>query len=149
MIISYKINISSAVIAGVDPIEQSVVCSRRVNETTGSISLFVTWWGNFSNLPLTYYSDSLDVTRLTVFNGMQNSTTRDQGIERRLRLVFQSRPKLGKDRQEFLDRTRNNAPIVVQSEVRANGSGFINVLEMPPVTSVVYDHYLLRVSCKG
>lgn len=78
-----------------------------------------------------------------MYNGKANSTLRERGIETR-GVVFVPINGLGEDQQAF---TRSdNSVIVVLSEVRANGSGSINVLGLPLAIDDEYDHYLLLVS---
>ena len=132
-----------SVILGADRIEQSFVCSREVDETTGQLIISVTWRGNFSHLPPSYYGDTLDKTRLSVFRGKINSTSRDPGIENRGILVtFMD----GLGQEQKTHRLRNNIVVLSLLEVRANGSGVIHVLGMPPYTVGDDDHYLLLVS---
>ena len=127
---------------GTDRIEQSVVCSRQVDEATGQISVSVIWRGNFSHLPPSYYGDTLANTRLSVFSGNVNSTSRDLGIERR-GLLATWIDGLGKQQQTHI--VRGNT-VLSLLEVRANGSGVIYLLGLPPVIVGEYDHYLLVVS---
>ena len=119
------------------------MCSRQVDEATGQLIISVNWWGNFSHFPPSYYNDTLDSTRLSVFSGKINSTSRDQGIEHRGLLVFAT-DGLGKESKAF--QGRDNTVILVLAEVRANGSGSINILGFPPVVNNEYDRYLLVVS---
>ena len=132
-----------SVIIGADRIEQSVVCSRQVNKTTGQIIISVNWQGNFSHLPPSYYGDTLDSTRLSVFRGNVNSTLRDRGIERRL-MIATFIDGLGK--RQLTHRFRDNSTALSQLEVRANGSGVIHLLGLSPFVLGVYDHFLLLVS---
>jgi hypothetical protein len=119
------------------------VCSRQVDEATGQIVISVVWRGNFSHLPPSYYGDTLDNTRLSVYRGNINSTSRDLGIEGRGILVtFMN--GLGKEQKTH--RLKSNDVAVSLLEVRANGSGVIHVLGLPPFTVGDYDHYLLVVS---
>ena len=127
---------------GADRIEQSVVCSRQVDEVTGQIIVSVIWRGNFSHLPPSYYGDTLANTRLSVYSGNVNSTSRDLGIERRSLLVNQI-DGLGKLQQTKI--VRDNI-VLSLLEVRANGSGAIHVLGLPLFIVGEYDHYLLVVS---
>lgn len=131
------------VILGADRIEQSVVCSRQVDEATGQLVVSVTWRGNFSHLPPSYYGDTLANTRLSVYSGNINSTSRDPGIERRGILVtFMD----GLGQEQKTHRLRNDVVVLSLLEVRANGSGVIHVLGLPPFIVGDYDHYLLVVS---
>ena len=127
---------------GADRIEQSVMCNRQVDKATGQISVSVIWWGNFSHLPPSYYGDTLANTRLFVYSGNVNSTSRDVGIERRGLLVTWI-DGLGKQQRNH--GVRGNI-VTSLLEVRANGSGDIHVIGMPPVIIGEYDHFLLVVS---
>ena len=133
-----------SVILGADRIEQSFVCSREVDEATGQLVVSVTWRGNFSHLPPSYYGDTLDKTRLSVFRGKINSTSRDPGIENRGILVT-FMDGLGQEQKTHRLRI-DNVVVLSLLEVRANGSGVIHVLGLPPYTVGDYDHYLLVVS---
>ena len=121
------------------------MCSRQVDEATGQIILSVTWRGNFSHLPPSYYGDTLDSTRLSVFSGTVNSTSRDPGIERRGVLATFSNG-LGKQQRTHVLRGDSGNIALSLLEVRANGSGVIYVLGLPPFIAGDYDHYLLVVS---
>ena len=133
----------SVIVLGDDRIEQSVVCSRQVDEATGQIIVSVTWQGNFSHLPPSYYGDTLKSTRLSVYRGNVNSTTRDSGIERRL-MVNTFINGLGK--RQLTHEFRDGSIAVSLLEVRANGSGVIHMLGLSPFVVGDYDHFLLLVS---
>ena len=119
------------------------MCSRQVDEATGQIIVSVNWQGNFSHLPPSYYADTLNDTRLSVYRGKANSTSRERGIETR-GVIFVPINGLGKDRQSYT--LRDNSVVFFLSEIRTNGSGSISVLGLSLVIDDDYDHYLLLVS---
>ena len=126
----------SVIVLGADRIEQSVVCSRQVDEATGQIIVSVTWQGNFSHLPPSYYGDTLKSTKLSVYRGNVNSTIRDRGIERRL-MANTFINGLGK--RQLTHRLSDGSIAVSLLEVRANGSGVIHMLGLSPFTCECHD----------
>lgn len=137
-------------IIGVDPVEQLIDCTRKVNETSGRIQVTLSWRANFINYPPSYYGDTLDYTDMLLFKAKSDSDYNDSDFRTKLpslTLISTNQDVRGLGSGHYGLRSSDGKIFAITLyEVRANGSGFISFAGLPPAVNTEYDHFLLLVS---
>ena len=137
-------------IVGVKPVEQLIECTRKVDERSGKIQVTLSWTGNFTNFPSSYYGDTLDFTDVLLFKAMRDSDYDDLDFRTNLPLltiISTSRNVRGLGSGHYALRSRDGSEFALTFyEVRANGSGFVSFVGLPPAVDTEYDHFLMLVS---
>lgn len=132
--------------------EQSIECTRMVDEKSGRIQVTLSWKANFTKYPPSYYGDTLDFTDMLVFKAKRDSDYDDLDFRTKLpslSLTSTMRRVRGLGPGHFaMISSDGEIYAFTVYEVRANGSGFISVVGLPPAVDTEYDHFLLLVSGK-
>ena len=137
-------------IVGVKPVEQSIECTRAVDEKSGRIQVTLSWKANFTKYPSSYYGDTLDYTHLSLFKAKRDSDYDNLDFRTNLptlALISTNQNVRGLGKGSFaLKPSDREAFGLTFYDVRANGSGFISFVGLRPAVDNEYDHFLLLVS---
>ena len=112
----------------------------------------LSWKANFTKFPSSYYGDTLDYTHMSLFKAKRDSDYDDLDFRTNLpslTLTSTNQNVRGLGSGYYVMRSSDGAIFAFTFyEVRANGSGFISFVGLPPAVDTEYDHFLLLVSGK-